>query len=102
MKATDLQEQVFDFVRANGPASKRTVRAAIRARASAVDDALRALEGRGLLRYSSSGWEAADTPGHASIRERLLAMGSPPHRIREEVAYVERFRRDQQTGAWGR
>jgi hypothetical protein len=102
MTATDLQERVFDCVRANGPASKRSIRAAIRARASAVDDALRALEGRGLIRYSSSGWEAADTPGHASRRERLLAMGSPPHRIDEEVAYVERFRADVARGRWGR
>jgi hypothetical protein len=102
MSATDLQQEVAEFVRANGPVSKRSVRQAIRARASAVDATLSALKGHGLLRHSSDGWEAPDTPGHASTRDRLLVMGSPLHRIDEEVTYVERYRRDQETGAWGR
>ena len=68
-RASGIEARVLDHVVLNAPATKRSIRAAVKGRASAIDGALEALEDRGLVRSSSKGWEACpdapDTLGHA-------------------------------------
>lgn len=65
-----MEAEVLDFVRENGPASKRAIRAAIRGGNTRVDAAVRALEDQGLVKWSKRGCEACPDPpgtlGHAA------------------------------------
>lgn len=81
----DLRERVLGYVRANGPASKRAIREAMKGRATKVDEALESLESAGSIVNTRQGWrpcpDVADTLGHASEgaqgRECVPAGGTP-------------------------